>query len=244
MLVEGAGSPAEVNLRAGDIANMGFAEAADLPVVLIGDIDRGGVIASILVGTGDAARRERAPPPQGYRHQQAPRRCRRSSMTALDDHRERTGWPSLGVVPLFDRGRATAGGGCVALAGDATAGQGERDQDRRAALAAHRQFRRSRSAAWPSRTSRSRSCRPAAPFPAMPISFILPGSKATIADLAALARRRLGHRHRAHLPARRPGARPLRRLPDAGAGVSTIRRASKGPPAESQASVCSRSRRR
>jgi len=50
VLVEGAGSPAEVNLRAGDIANMGFAEAADIPVALIGDIDRGGVIASI-VGT-------------------------------------------------------------------------------------------------------------------------------------------------------------------------------------------------
>jgi adenosylcobyric acid synthase len=48
VLVEGAGSPAEINLRSGDIANMGFAEAADLPVVLIGDIDRGGVIASIL----------------------------------------------------------------------------------------------------------------------------------------------------------------------------------------------------
>ena len=48
VLVEGAGSPAEVNLREGDIANMGFAEAADLPVILIGDIDRGGVIASIL----------------------------------------------------------------------------------------------------------------------------------------------------------------------------------------------------
>src|SRR5689334_11234892 len=48
VLVEGAGSPAEVNLRRGDIANMGFAEAADLPVALIGDIDRGGVIASLL----------------------------------------------------------------------------------------------------------------------------------------------------------------------------------------------------
>ena len=50
MLVEGAGSASEVNLRADDIANMGFARAADVPVVLVGDIDRGGVIAS-LVGT-------------------------------------------------------------------------------------------------------------------------------------------------------------------------------------------------
>ena len=50
VLVEGAGSPAEINLRKGDIANMGFARAHDIPVVLIGDIDRGGVIAQI-VGT-------------------------------------------------------------------------------------------------------------------------------------------------------------------------------------------------
>ena len=48
VLVEGAGSPAEVNLRIGDIANMGFAVVADVPVVLAGDIDRGGVIAQII----------------------------------------------------------------------------------------------------------------------------------------------------------------------------------------------------
>ena len=50
VLIEGAGSASEINLRANDIANMGFARAADTPVVLIGDIDRGGVIAS-LAGT-------------------------------------------------------------------------------------------------------------------------------------------------------------------------------------------------
>ena len=64
ILVEGAGSPAEMNLRAGDIANMGFAEAADIPVALIGDIERGGVIAA-LVGTWTLLPAAEQAPPEG-----------------------------------------------------------------------------------------------------------------------------------------------------------------------------------
>ncbi len=59
VLVEGAGSASEVNLRANDIANMGFARAADVPVVLIGDIDRGGVIATSLARRRCSIRRMR-----------------------------------------------------------------------------------------------------------------------------------------------------------------------------------------
>ncbi|HWV13622.1 MAG TPA: cobyric acid synthase, partial [Sphingobium sp.] len=60
VVIEGAGSPAEINLRAGDIANMGFARAANVPVILVGDIDRGGVIAAIagtkaIIDPADAA---------------------------------------------------------------------------------------------------------------------------------------------------------------------------------------------
>jgi len=99
VLVEGAGSPAEINLRAGDIANMGFAEAENLPVVLVGDIERGGVIAS-FAGT--------------FAVLEAGERARivgtivnkfRGDIALFDDGRkaieEWTARPCLGVVPWF-----------------------------------------------------------------------------------------------------------------------------------------------
>ncbi|WP_413871625.1 cobyric acid synthase [Albidovulum sp.] len=125
VIVEGAGSPAEVNLRKGDIANMGFARAADVPVVLVGDIDRGGVIAQI-VGTqavldpGDAAMIE------GF----VINKFRGDPSLFSDGYRlieAKTGWRGFGVVPHFavaaklpaedalDLGRG-AGGGPVKIA--------------------------------------------------------------------------------------------------------------------------------
>lgn len=99
VLVEGAGSAAEVNLRAADIANMGFAEAADLAVVLVADIDRGGVIASV-VGTWEIlppAERARL---KGYVINKF--RGDPSLFTpALEFIFQRTGLPCLGVVPWF-----------------------------------------------------------------------------------------------------------------------------------------------
>ena len=103
MVVEGAGSPAEINLRAGDIANMGFAEAAGVPVVLVGDIDRGGVIASIIgthVLLGESERARLA----GYIINKF-----RGDVSLFDGGLEaitqRTQLESFGVVPYFPAAR-------------------------------------------------------------------------------------------------------------------------------------------
>jgi adenosylcobyric acid synthase len=99
VIVEGAGSPAEINLRPRDIANMGFARAAQVPVVLAGDIDRGGVIAQ-MVGTqavldpGDAAM------VKGFLNNRF-----RGDVSLFDDGyrmiEARTGWPGFGTLPWF-----------------------------------------------------------------------------------------------------------------------------------------------
>jgi len=113
VLVEGAGSAAEVNLRTNDIANMGFARAADVPVVLVGDIDRGGVIAS-LVGTkaviapGDAAL------VRGFIVNKF-RGDATLFATGLERIAQLTGWQSLGLVPFFADARLLPAEDALAL---------------------------------------------------------------------------------------------------------------------------------
>jgi adenosylcobyric acid synthase len=103
VLIEGAGSASEVNLRAHDIANMGFARAADAPVVLIGDIERGGVIAS-LVGTKAVIDAQDAAMVRGFlvnkfRGDPALFADGMATIARL------TGWEPLGLVPYFPEAR-------------------------------------------------------------------------------------------------------------------------------------------
>ncbi|WP_186454051.1 cobyric acid synthase [Denitratisoma sp. DHT3] len=117
VLVEGAGSPAEINLRDRDIANMGFAEAADVPVILVADIDRGGVFAH-LVGTLDLLSPSEQARIKGF----VINRFRGDIallQPGLDWLEQRTGKPVLGVLPYLQ--------GLMLDAEDAIA-QGEMDK--------------------------------------------------------------------------------------------------------------------
>jgi adenosylcobyric acid synthase len=99
VLVEGAGSPAEINLRDRDIANMGFAEAADIPVILVADIDRGGIFAH-LVGTLDLLSESEQARIKGF----VINRFRGDIgllEPGLDWLEQRTGKPVLGVLPYL-----------------------------------------------------------------------------------------------------------------------------------------------
>lgn len=122
VLVEGAGSASEVNLRPGDIANFGFARAADKPVVLIGDIQRGGVIAA-LVGTFaviDPADAALIGATLVNKFQGDPE--------LFDDGKKiiasRTNVPCLGPVPYFADARKLPAEDALALEQEQTPGQG------------------------------------------------------------------------------------------------------------------------
>lgn len=113
VLVEGAGSAAEINLRASDIANMGFSLAANVPVVLAGDIDRGGVIAQI-VGTHTVISEAERQQIKGFliNKFRGDARLFESGMTEIA---KRTGWEALGLVPWFPEARLLPAEDAMAL---------------------------------------------------------------------------------------------------------------------------------
>jgi adenosylcobyric acid synthase len=113
VLVEGAGSAAEVNLRENDIANMGFARAFDVPIILIGDIERGGVIAS-LVGTKAVLDADDAKMIAGFlvNKFRGDPSLFAAGMTRIA---ESTGWQALGLIPFFAEARALPAEDALAL---------------------------------------------------------------------------------------------------------------------------------
>jgi adenosylcobyric acid synthase len=181
VLVEGAGSAAEVNLRANDIANMGFARAADVPVVLIGDIDRGGVIAQ-LAGTRVVLDPADAAMIAGFlvNKFRGDPALFQSGMTAIAHH---TGWPALGLIPHFpDAGRLPAED-AMALdrRDDPGAGKTVIAVPRLAHIANFDDFDPLK--LEPS--VRLVMVPPGEPLPSDAALVILPGSKTTLADLEA-----------------------------------------------------------
>ncbi|MFT3964602.1 MAG: cobyric acid synthase [Sphingobium sp.] len=182
VLVEGAGSPAEINLRAGDIANMGFARAARVPVVLVGDIDRGGVIASI-VGTRAVIDAEDAAMIRGF----IINKFRGDPALFADGYaqiEERSGWRGLGLVPWLRQTLRLPGEDAVVL-------ETRRGTDGARPIVACPILPRISNfddldplklepgvelAMIP----------PGSPLPAQARLVVLPGSKATLADMAAM----------------------------------------------------------
>lgn len=183
ILVEGAGSPAEVNLRGGDIANMGFAAAAQVPVVLCADIDRGGVIASV-VGTHALLPPDDLALVKGFfinRFRGDPRLFD----DGLTEIITRTDWPSFGVISWFDQARDLPAEDVLGLTdGSMTNYSGDG-----LVIAVPRLGRIANFEDLdPLRMEPSvdlRIIEPGTPLPCETDCVILPGSKATIADLKA-----------------------------------------------------------
>jgi adenosylcobyric acid synthase len=123
VLVEGAGSPAETNLRAGDIANMGFARPAGVPVVLVGDIDRGHVIAALVGAHAVLAPEDRAMV-RGFLINKF-----RGDPALFDAGRaeivRRTGWADLGMAPWLAAARSLPAEDAVVLDGARARGGGK-----------------------------------------------------------------------------------------------------------------------
>jgi adenosylcobyric acid synthase len=194
VLVEGAGSAAEVNLRANDIANMGFARAADVPVVLIGDIDRGGVIAS-LVGTKAVLPDADAALVRGFIVNKF-RGDPALFAAGMERIAEATGWAALGLVPYFADARLLPAEDALALEQpdsfrsfppkrESSSGPSKRVKIAVPILPHIANFDDVDPLAAEPAVDLVR-VRPGAALPGDADLVVLPGSKATIADLAAL----------------------------------------------------------
>ncbi|HEX6010518.1 MAG TPA: cobyric acid synthase, partial [Geminicoccaceae bacterium] len=189
VLVEGAGSPAEVNLREGDIANMGFARAAGgVPVVLAGDVERGGVIAQ-LVGTVSLLEPEERALLRGY----VVNKFRGDAALFDGAHpliEARTGLPSLGVVTWFEPARDLPKEDMLGL--DELARAGGTAESQPVTVAVPRLPRLANLddldplAAEPGVDLRV--LEPGEALPSATDFVLLPGSKSTLGDLAALRR--------------------------------------------------------
>ncbi|MDG5496082.1 cobyric acid synthase [Niveispirillum sp. BGYR6] len=181
VLVEGAGSPAEINLRTRDIANMGFARAAGVPVILAGDIDRGGVIASI-VGTHNVVDADDRAMIRGYLINKF-RGDIRLFDEGLVEITRRTGWPSFGVLPFQPAASRLPAEDAVAL-DNWRGGQGALRiaVPMLSRIANFDDFDPLRLEPGVAVTM----VPPGKPLPGDADLVILPGSKATIADLAFL----------------------------------------------------------
>jgi adenosylcobyric acid synthase len=188
VLVEGAGSPAEINLRAGDIANMGFAEAADVPVALVGDIDRGGVIAQ-LVGTHallSAAERARLVGYMVNKFRGDPRLFD-GGIAAIG---ERTGLRCFGVVPWFAAAHLLPAEDSMALSTPTPTLPRQRGREIKIAvpLLPHIANFDDLDPLRAEPGVELAFIRPGNPLPGDAALVILPGSKATLADLVGLRR--------------------------------------------------------
>ena len=183
VLVEGAGSAAEINLRANDIANMGFARAADVPVILIGDIDRGGVIAS-LVGTKAVIEPDDAALVRGFlvNKFRGDPALFASGMAAIA---RATGWPPLGLVPFFPDARLLPAEDALALDHARPRKLGARVRVAALILPHIANFDDLDPLDAEPNIDLVR-VKPGAAVPGDADLVILPGSKATIADMAAL----------------------------------------------------------
>jgi adenosylcobyric acid synthase len=182
VLIEGAGSPAEINLREGDIANMGFAEAADVPVILLADIDRGGAIASV-VGTHAVLEPSERTRIRGFLINKF-----RGNARLFDEGRDAivraTGWPSLGMVPWLPQAAWLPAEDAVDL---------DRRTDSQSAHITIAVPMLSRIANFDDLdplgmepSVRLLFVRPGEPIPADADVIVLPGTKSTLGDLAFL----------------------------------------------------------